>query len=38
MVAVVHAAGNTWIGGYFDIHDRTGMDGNSILTAVTVVA
>ena len=34
LVAVVHGAGNAWIGGYFDIHGRTGMEGNYILTAL----
>lgn len=34
LAAVVHGAGNTWIGGYFDIHGRTGMPGNYILTAL----
>jgi len=34
LVAVVHGAGNAWIGGYFDIHGRTGMEGNCILTAL----
>ena len=38
LVAVVHGAGNAWIGGYFDIHGMTGMDGNYILTALMVVA
>lgn len=37
LVAVVHGAGNAWIGGYFDIHSRTGMEGNYILTALMVV-
>lgn len=36
LVAVVHGAGNAWIGGYFDIHGRTGMEGNYILTVLMV--
>jgi len=38
LVAVVHGAGNAWIGGYFDIHDRAGMGGSYILTALMAAA
>lgn len=31
LVAVVHGAGNAWIGGYFDVHGQTGMVGNAFL-------
>ena len=37
LAAVVHGAGNAWIGGYFDIHGRTGMTGNLILTALMAI-
>jgi len=37
MVAVVHGAGNAWIGGYFDIHGRTGMEGNYILSVLMAI-
>ena len=36
--AVIHGAGNAWIGGYFDIHTRTGMNGSYIMTALMAVA
>ena len=32
LVAVVHGAGNAWIGGYFDVYGRAGMMGNNILS------
>jgi len=36
--AVVHGVGNLWIGGYFDIHGRTGISGSLILTAIMAIA
>jgi CAAX protease family protein len=36
LAAIVHGVGNTWIGGYYDIHGRIGMEGNYILTALMV--
>ena len=36
LVAVVHGAGNTWIGGYFDISGNAGMAGNNVLTGLMV--
>lgn len=35
-VAVVHGAGNAWIGGYFDITGNAGIAGNNVLTALMV--
>lgn len=32
LVAVVHGAGNAWIGGYFDLHGQAGMVGVVCLT------
>lgn len=32
LVAVVHGAGNAWIGGYFDVHGQSGMVGATCLT------
>ncbi len=37
IVAVVHGAGNAWIGGYFDINENAGTAGNNILTGLMVV-
>lgn len=37
MVAVVHGAGNAWIGGYFDISGFTGITGNNVLTTIMVL-
>ena len=37
IVAVVHGAGNTWIGGYFDVSGNVGMVGNIILTSFMVM-
>ena len=37
LVAVVHGAGNAWIGGYFDVSGNTGMIGNIILTSFMVI-
>jgi len=37
LVAVVHGAGNAWIGGYFDIGGNTGITGNNFLTLFTVI-
>ena len=37
LVAVVHGAGNAWIGGYFDISGNTGVTGNNILTILMVI-
>ena len=44
LVAVVHGAGNAWIGGYLDVFGRAGLPGNNSLSllmaalAVAVVA
>ena len=41
LVAVVHGAGNAWIGGYFDVTGQAGVVGNislAILMAVLAVA
>ncbi|GJM11832.1 MAG: CPBP family intramembrane metalloprotease [Pseudohongiella sp.] len=32
LVAVVHGAGNAWIGGYFDVSGLAGITGNNILS------
>ncbi len=37
IVAVVHGAGNAWIGGYFDISGNAGIAGNNILTGLMVI-
>jgi membrane protease YdiL (CAAX protease family) len=37
LVAVVHGAGNAWIGGYFDVHGQTGMVGNNLLAVLMAV-
>ncbi len=37
LVAVVHGAGNAWIGGYFDVHGRAGITGNLVLAGVMAV-
>jgi len=37
LVAVVHGAGNAWIGGYFDISGNTGITGNNFLTLFSVI-
>jgi membrane protease YdiL (CAAX protease family) len=37
LVAVVHGAGNAWIGGYFDVTGQAGMVGNSTLAVLMVV-
>ncbi len=34
MVAVVHGAGNAWIGGFFDVAGQAGVVGNGILAAL----
>jgi membrane protease YdiL (CAAX protease family) len=36
--AVVHGVGNAWIGGYFDIHGRTGIAGSLIMTSLMALA
>ncbi len=38
LAAVIHGAGNSWIGGYIDIFAGTGMTGNYILTGLMVAA
>jgi membrane protease YdiL (CAAX protease family) len=38
IVAVVHGAGNAWIGGYFNISGHAGMLGNVILAALMAMA
>lgn len=37
LVAVVHGAGNAWIGGYFDVSGNAGMLGNIILTSFMII-
>ena len=37
LAAVVHGAGNAWIGGYFNVHGQAGMVGN-ILLAILMAA
>jgi len=37
LVAVVHGAGNAWVGGYFDVSGNAGMVGNIILTSLMVI-
>jgi len=37
LVAVVHGAGNAWIGGYFNVHGQAGMVGNNLLAILMAV-
>ncbi len=37
IAAVVHGAGNAWIGGYFDVAGVTGMLGNAVLAILMAV-
>lgn len=37
MVAVVHGAGNVWIGGYFNVSENAGIAGNNILTVLMII-
>jgi len=36
IVAVVHGAGNAWIGGYFDVSGNAGTTGNMVLTGLMI--
>ena len=37
LVAVVHGAGNAWIGGYFDVSGRAGLLGNNSLAVLMAI-